>query len=71
MVSLLPGEVGYDDEVPAAAILDALADAGLLLPPGGTKRTEQWTHAGCPWARTTTTWPDGSSYTTAWTEVTE
>jgi hypothetical protein len=70
-----------------AAALAALDSAGVLMPAGGQTREEWGSNEGgeitpcprrdCPRAfehthrRTVTTYPDGSTYTTAWTETTD
>jgi hypothetical protein len=67
-------------QVDAAAILDALADAGLLLAPGG----ETYQDGGCPGGscrnhdlgkhthrRTLRVWPDGSRHYGPWVPVSD
>ena len=67
-----------DRETEVRALMDALADAGLLLPPGGEVREEinrvSERHGDGPWrqvnaTRTVTTWPDGTTLTSPWREV--
>lgn len=56
----------------AVQILTALADAGLLLPPGGETRELRGRGAGTSGlVRTVTTHADGSKYLYPWREVTE
>jgi len=85
--SFLPRGDDYRESIPRwgmRAALTALADAGLLLPPGGVIRDElSWSHrdgSDCttpdycaPYTerveRRITEWPDGTELTTPWMPV--
>ena len=56
----------------AAGVLTALADAGLLLPPGGeTRRQRGRGVATAGYERMATWWPDGSIHYGPWVAVSE
>ena len=64
----------------AHVVLATLADAGLLLPPGGeTRETRDCPYSSCrthaftkhTHRRSVTTWPDGSVHTGPWVAVSE